>query len=377
MVTRIINGKVLTENGFRETDLYIDGKTILAVGGTIAYDNTVDAAGSYVTAGFIDLHCHGGGGADFADGDVEGVKIAAKTHLKHGTTSLFPTVSAKNFQTLEKAVSTLEQVGPEVPNLMGIHLEGPYFSPAQSGAQNTKALKTPQPEEYGRILDQYKIARWDYAPELDEDKAFLKALLDAGVIPAAAHTDATCDRMEAVAKVGCKLITHLYSCTSTIRREGGFRIPGVTEAAYLIDDMDAELIADGCHLPHSLLRLAYKLKGADRLALVTDAMRATDMGDSGVFEIAGMACIIEDGVAKLPDRSAFAGSVATADRLIRTCQAAGIPLEDSVKMMTQTPARIMGLTGKGQLKPGWDADIVVFDENIRVQAVFLQGEKVL
>jgi len=376
MVTRITNGKVLIGETFRKTDIYFEGNTILGTE-AMSWDRTIDAGGNYVTAGFVDLHCHGGGGADFADGDVSGVKTAAMTHLKHGTTALFPTVSAKDFETLERAIRTLEAVRPEVPNLMGIHLEGPYFSPAQSGAQNIKALKAPQSEEYGPILREHKIARWDYAPELDTDHSFLKALLSAGVMAAAAHTDATCDQMEQAADAGCRLITHLYSCTSTIRRKGGFRIAGVTEAAYLRDDICAELIADGCHLPATLLRLAYKLKGPDRLALVTDAMRATAVGDAGEFEIAGMACIIEDGVAKLPDRSAFAGSVATADRLVRTCVAAGIPLEDSVKMMTQTPARIMGLEQKGRLQTGYDADILIFNENIEMQAVILQGERVI
>lgn len=377
MITRIAKGKVLFEGTFQDTDLYLQDGKVLAVGGELPCDKTVDAGGCYVSAGFIDLHCHGGGGRDFADGDPEGVKAAAMTHLKHGTTALFPTVSAKDFKTLERAVQTLEAVQPEVPNLIGIHLEGPYFSPTQLGAQNAKALKTPQPEEYDRVLQAHKIARWDYAPELDENHGFLKALLSAGVVPAAAHTDATCDQMEAAADAGCKLITHLYSCTSTIRRESGFRIPGVTEAAYLRDDICAELIADGCHLPPALLRLAYKLKGPDRLALVTDAMRAAGTGDSGVFEIAGMPCIIEDGVAKLPDRSAFAGSIATADRLVRTCAAAGIPLADCVKMITQTPARIMGLSSKGVLAAGYDADIVIFDENIQIHAVFLQGAQVV
>ena len=181
-------------------------------------------------------------------------------------------------------------------------------------------------------------------------------------------------QMEEAADDGCNLITHLYSCTSTIRREFGFRIAGVTEAAYLRDDINAELIADGCHLPNTLLRLAYKLKGPDRLALVTDDMRATDLGSEGMFEIAGNPCLIEDGVAKLPDRSAFAGSIATADRLVRTCAGAGIPLTDCVKMLTETPAKLMGLANKGLLNVGYDADIVIFDENIAIKTVILQGE---
>lgn len=376
MVTRIINGKVLLGDVFTETALYFEGKTILGTE-PMPYDETIDACGNYVTAGFIDIHCHGGGGADFADGDAAGVKTAAMTHLRHGTTALFPTVSAGDFAALEEAVATLDRIRPSISNLMGTHLEGPYLSPAQTGAQNANALKIPQPREYGKILEKYKIARWDYAPELDADHSFLQALLGAGVIPAAAHTDATCDRMEAAAKAGCCLITHLYSCTSTITRKGGFRIPGVTEAAYLVDTLCAELIADGCHLPHSLLRLAYKLKGPDRLALVTDAMRAAGLDTCGEFEIAGRRCIVEDGVAKLPDRSAFAGSVATADRLLRSSIAAGIPLTDSVKMLTRTPARLMNLPQKGMLAPGYDADVVIFDENIALQRVILKGETVL
>ena len=224
------------------------------------------------------------------------------------------------------------------------------------------------------MLSSRNIARWDYAPDVDEDHAFLNALKKAGVVASAAHTDATCTQMEEAADNGCNLITHLYSCTSTIRREFGFRIAGVTEAAYLRDDVSAELIADGCHLPHTLLRLAYKLKGPDRLALVTDAMRATGVATEGQCEIAGNPCIIEDGVAKLLDRSAFAGSVSTADRLVRTCVAAGIPLADSVKMLTETPARIMNLPNKGKLEAGRDADIVIFDGDIQIKSVILQGE---
>ena len=376
MVTRITNGKILIGDTFLKTDLYFSGKTILGTE-PIAYDNTIDAGGNFVTPGFIDLHCHGGGGADFTDGDPDGVRTATLTHLHHGTTTLFPTLLSADFSTLEKALDAVVAAGENLPSLGGIHLEGPYFSPNQTGAQNGGALRNPQSEEYLHILNKYPVSRWDYAPEMDENNTFLRALLAAGVVPAAAHTDATCDQMESAAAAGCKLITHLYSCTSTIRREKGYRIPGVTEAAYLIDDMDAELIADGSHLPDSLLRLAYKLKGPDRLALVTDGMRAAGTDQEGACQIGGVACIIEDGVAKLPDRSAFAGSVATADRLIRTCVAAGIPLADSVKMITQTPARIMSLSKKGTLAPGYDADIVIFNENIEMQAVILQGEKVL
>lgn len=377
MITRIKNGKVLIHGTFQEGDLYFDEKRILAFGGELAYDRCIDAEGNFVTAGFIDLHCHGGGGWDFSDGDVEGVRNAALVHLRHGTTSLFPTALSVDFSVLDRAICAIEAAQKTMPMIAGIHLEGPYFSPAQTGAQNGKALRRPTPEEYDGILAAHRIARWDYAPEMDPQFAFLDALLAAGTIPAAAHTDATCEEMEIAADHGCRLVTHLYSCTSTIRREAGFRIAGVVEATYLRDDICAELIADGCHLPHALLRLAYKLKGPDRLVLVTDAMRAAGLEKTGTFDLGGVPCMVEDGVAKLLDRSAFAGSIATADRLIRTCHEAGIPLEDCVKMMTQTPATLMGMEKKGILEPGYDADIVIFDPDIGIKAVFLQGEQVV
>ncbi len=376
VVTRIKNGRVLHKGKFESLDLYFSPDGICSVGTKIPYGREIDADGAYVCPGFVDIHCHGGGGADFSDADEEAVKNAALTHLRHGTTTLFPTVTSLDIPSLERAIRAVGNARSASPSLAGIHLEGPYFSPAQSGAQKGDILKTPRPEEYERILENYKIARWDYAPELDSDGRFLRALTGHGVIAAAAHTDATCVEMEKAAKEGCWLITHLYSCTSTIKREKGFRVAGVTEAAYLLDDVSVELIADGCHLPYELLRLAYKLKGADRIALVTDAMRVAGTAYEGESNIGDVKCIIEDGVAKLPDRSAFAGSIATADRLVRTAVRAEIPLEDAVKMMSETPARIMGLERKGKLEAGYDADIVIFDADINIKQVILAGETV-
>ena len=377
MITKIQNGNVLVDGAFRQTDLYFSDGKILAIGGERHSDRTIDAGGAYVCPGFMDLHCHGGGGFDFNDTDPRAVATAVNTHLSHGTTSLYPTVTSTTPEQTEQSIRAIEEAMPSLPSVRGIHLEGPYLSAAQTGAQNASALKKPPREEYEPLLQSHTIARWDYAPENDDGFAFLEALLAHGVLPSAAHTDATCAQMEAAAARGCRLITHLYSCTSTIRRDHGFRIAGVLEAAYLVDDICAELIADGCHLPPELLRLAYKLKGPNRLCLVTDAMSAAGTEAEGEFELGGVKCVVEDGVAKLLDRSAFAGSIATADRLVRTCRAAGIPLSDAVKMITETPAAIMGLSSKGRLAVGMDADIVIFDENVTVHTVILGGETVI
>ena len=377
MVTRIKNGKILVNGVFAETDVYFADGRISAIGGGLNYDAQIDACGNYVTAGFVDLHCHGGGGCDFNDGTADAVRTSALTHLSHGTTSLFPTVTSADIPSTIRAIEAINEAADGLPSLLGIHLEGPYLSPAQTGAQNGSALKAPKKEEYLTILYGYDIARWDYAPDVDTDFEFLEALLERGVVPSAAHTDATCAQMEEAARRGCRLITHMYSCTSTVRREKGFRIAGVLEAAYLTDEISAELIADGCHLPNELIRLAYKLKGADRLALVTDAMRAAGTDTTGECEIGGVRCVVEDGVAKLLDRSAFAGSIATADRLARTALSAGIPLEDTVKMMTETPASIMGLKNKGKIELGYDADLVIFDKDVNIKTVILKGKTVM
>lgn len=377
MITKITNGKVLVNGAFSDTDVYFRDNKIISIGDSIPYDVCIDAEGNYVTAGFVDLHCHGGGGADFTDGTVEAVRTATLTHLKCGTTTLFPTVLSADTSVLEKALDTIDSVRKTLPSLADTHIEGPYFSPSQTGAQNPDALRTPQKSEYDKFLKKYKIARWDYAPEMDKDYEFLNALLEAGVTPSAAHTDADADTMLNAAERGCRLVTHLYSCTSTIRREKGFRIAGVLEATYLSDDIAAELIADGCHLPNTLLRLAYKQKGPDMLVLVTDGMRAAGTDTQGECNIGGVPCFIEDGVAKLRDRSAFAGSIATADRLLRTVVNAGIPLADGVKMMTETPARIMGLRNKGKIEVGMDADIVIFNADINIKHILLQGEFVV
>ena len=179
--------------------------------------------------------------------------------------------------------------------------------------------------------------------------------------------------MERAIENGCNIVTHLYSCTSTVTREFGFRRLGVVETALLRDDIYAEIIADGKHLPPDLIRLILKAKGVDKVALVTDSLELAGVdaksGICGVTEY-----IIEDGVCKLKDRSAFAGSIATADRLVRVIRdEAGYPLTDAIKMITEVPAKILGLN-KGSLAPGFDADIVVFDDNINIEKAFVMGE---
>ena len=346
----------------------------------------VDAQGQYISPGFMDIHVHGGGGSDFMDGSVEAFLTIAQTHAKHGTTSLLPTTLTSEkedlIQTLE-AFGKAEMVNTMGANLMGMHLEGPYFAMSQRGAQDPKYIRNPDPAEYEEILNSYTcIKRWSAAPELPGAVAFGKFVTSKGVLAAIAHTDAIYEEvLDAYHEGGYTLATHFYSAMSGVTRRNAYRYAGVVESAYLLDDMDVEIIADGVHLPAPLLKLIYKIKGPHRIALITDAMRAADMppGNSILGSLKnGLEVLVEDGVAKLPDRTGFAGSVATADRLVRTMlDMAEVPLLETIQMMCHSPARIMGVEAqKGSLAVGKDADIVIFNKGIEIQETFVMGRSV-
>lgn len=385
MITKIINGCLITGSQIERKPLYIkDGVILDITAQDIPADKIIDAENNYVSPGFIDIHCHGGGSHDFMD-DADAVIEAAKTHFKYGTTTIFPTtvacspdalkVALSDIQTAMKKTAANKSEWQEMAHICGVHLEGPYFAISQAGAQNPKYITPPVPQDYTEIIELFGdiVKRWSFAPELAGSVEFCEFLTKNGIIPAIAHSDAIYEEVAETYNCGCKLVTHLYSGTSTVTRKNAYRRLGVIESAFLLDDMAVEVIADGHHLPAGLLKLIYKIKGADNICLVTDAMRGAGMPEGNSFLGAkgeGLPCIIEDGVAKLPDRSAFAGSIATADRLIKTMvKDARINIADAVKMLTATPARVMNIKNKGWLKKGFDADIVIFDADINIKYV--------
>ncbi len=373
---RIIpNGSILVRDGIimavEEHDLIAPGAAIL------------DAGGRFISPGFIDIHVHGGGGYDFMDNTVEAFLEIAKIHAKFGTTAMYPTTLTGPTEDIVKTLKIFEEASPlnqDGAQLMGVHLEGPYFAMNQRGAQDPKWIRDPDPREYEFILSASdSIKRWSAAPELKGAISFGRLVRSKGIVVSLAHTDAIYEEVVEAYENGYTLATHLYSGMSGVSRRNAFRYAGVIESAFIIDGMDVEIIADGIHLPAPLLKLIFKIKGPDKIALITDAMRAAAMppGESVIGNLhSGIRVIVEDDVSKLPDRSSFAGSVATADRLVRTMiKMAGVSLSDAIRMITLTPASIMNISErKGSLTVGKDADIVIFDENISIHTTMVKGK---
>ena len=382
-------GTVLLPTGFRRMDAAVSGTVISALAPDIVPeegDAVVDLQGDLLVPGFIDMHVHGGGGADFMDGTADAFLTACRVHARHGTTTLYPTaLTAADedmdafFAALETADTARKAAGASAgARIGGVHVEGPWLAPAQAGAQDPKYLRTPSAEECEKLLARSdRIAVVTMAPELDGACGCASLLAARGVLPAMGHSAADLEQVRTAVDSGFRHMVHFYSAMSTVRRENSYRIPGMVEAGYLFDAVTVEAIADGHHLPLSLLRLIHKVKGPERMVLVTDAMRGAGMpeGPSVLGSLKnGREVLVEGGVARLPDRSGFAGSVCTMDRAVRTAVSAGIPLEDALRMASGTPSKILGTTGRrGAILPGMDADLVRLDGNLNVIMTVVGG----
>ena len=343
---------------------------------------TVDARGAWLLPGFIDIHCHGGNGLDFMDASTGEMEQIADFHLKHGTTTLLATTMTGTWDEIHLALDRLSVLlASDTPtSIHGVHMEGPWFNPVQCGAQDVSCMDTPDPEMLKQLVAKYPfIERVSAAPELENGLAFGKTGKALGLVVSAGHTDADFRQIRQAADNGYTLMTHLYSGMRLTERRNLYRVAGAVEGALYDDRLNVELIADGKHLPAELLKLVYKVKGVDHICLITDATRGAGLPDGTRTRMRknapGTEIVIDDGVAKLADMTAFAGSVATADRLLRVMhQQAGVDLMHVSRMLSGVPARIMGYTDRGSIETGKRADLVLMDEELQVNKVIFGGQ---
>lgn len=341
--------------------------------------------GMYAAPGFIDQHAHGANGADVMDCTPEAMDTVCEYHLQHGVTTFYPTTSTDSNESVRRVIDACRTVSASREArqyLPGIHIEGQYISAARNGGMYQRYICDPDPAEYVPLVEYADgwIKRWSIAPELPGALAFGDFCTEHGIVCSAAHTDATYDEIKTAREHGFKHLTHFYSDMNTVVRINGFRTMGAIEAGYDFDDLWIEVIADGCHIPPELMQYLYRHIGPGRIHLVSDSVRIAGIAKEGEYTDVGsrdrnMKGIVEDGVVKFLDRSAFHGSIASGIELLRASHGkAGLPLGECVRMLTANPAAIMGIDDrKGHLKAGWDADIVLFDEDLSLKEVLYRG----
>jgi N-acetylglucosamine-6-phosphate deacetylase len=363
-VTRI-SGRIVTPGAVVAGHLDLDGELIAA----IVPDDTV--GDDVIVPGFVDLHCHGGGGHTFTTGSVEAARGAAAFHLGHGTTTMLASLVSSPFELMRSATLGYRPLIDEGV-LAGIHFEGPYLSAVRCGAQNPAYLRDPVMAEITELIKigEGGVRMMTVAPELPGALEAIAFLRDHGVLAAIGHTDATYDQTHAGVAAGATVATHLFNGM----RPPHHREPGPV-VGLLSSTVACELIADNIHLHPGMLAFAAGSAGPDRSVLITDAMDATGMPD-GRYELGGQEVVVADRVARLAEGGSIAGSTLTMDVALRNAVAAGLSLTDAARMASTTPARLLGLADRGALTPGLRADLVVLSPGLSLKTVLRAGAPV-
>lgn len=383
----ITNGTVFTPAGpLADGAVLVSGAFIQAVNLRSAIEVTpatavVDAGGGHIAAGFIDMHFHGALDCDLMNSGPEAFARVAAYLPQTGVTAAVPAILTAPFSEMLAALDRARAVmaaGLPGAQILGVHVEGPYLNVEQRGAHRAAALHPPLPEECAALLAYADIiVLVTLAPELPGTLELTRALSQRGITVSAGHTMAIETELAAAVDAGLRHVTHLYGNMGGLRRENLTRVAGTIETALYDDRLTTEIIGDGYHISPTLMRLAYKAKGAERLAIVTDASPLMGM-PSGRYEVWGVDAIVDGEMSYLPDRSAFAGSVVPLDRCLRNVvQRTGISLADGLRMVSATPAAILGVSArKGALAPGKDADIVILDADLNVTRTIIGGRVV-
>lgn len=385
---KITNARiVLKDRVIDRGTIVVENERISDIREGIEKDSSIDLGGKYLAPGIVDLHTHGSGGFDFMDGEESDIHGAAHSLAMFGTTTCLPTTLTSSDEELFDFLDNLKSAQKNRTNnecrMPGAHLEGPYFNMDQKGAQDPRYIVPPRKEHYMKVLKKADgvIKRWSVAPELEGAMEFIKDVSNIGIVVSGGHTKADFDTVGKAVENGMTMLTHYYSAMSSMIKKGSWKILGVTEAGFYFDELTVELISDGCHIPENLLKLIFKLKDREHIIGISDSMRGAGF-ESGESILGpknnGTPVVIEDGVAKLADRSCFAGSIATGIRLVKTLSTlAGLDMPSVFKTVSYNPARIIGEEKEiGSIEKGKMADFIVFDDNYSLDSVYISGEKV-
>lgn len=366
---RVVLPTGVVENG----RLAVDGRTIAPYPGSEA--TGLDLSGHWIVPGFVDMHVHGGGGASFSSGTAEEALTVARTHRRHGTTTMVAsTVTGELADLMRQAAALSELV--EQGELAGIHFEGPFIAPGRCGAHEPSLLRDPDPADVRKLVDAARgTARMmTLAPELPGGLDSVRLLAEHGVIAAVGHTDSGYEATLEAIEAGATVATHLFNAMPGLHH----RTPGPVAALLEDERVTVELVNDGVHLHPAVLGLAVRQAGADRVAFITDAMGAAGKGD-GRYPLGGLEVEVRDGVARLVEGGSIAGSTLTLDTAFRRAVTVDrLPVEDAVRALSANPARLLGVADRvGSLEPGKDADLVVLDADFAVTGVMRKGEWVV
>ena len=380
----ITNGNIITPSKIlKDHSIIIENNRIVGImpsNTTIDECQSISANGLYVSPGFIDLHVHGGNGSDFMDATAEDIRKIIRYHTQGGTTGLLATTASESHLNIMDAIQALDQIHPVTgAKLLGIHIEGPYFNYNKKGCHLASAIRDPKPEDYLPMLEATDLIRvMTLAPEINGANQLIAELSHRGIVASCGHTNANYDQIQKACELGLQHSTPLYCAMSGIIKNGPQREGGVIESILLMDQLTTEVIADGKHLPPELLKLAVKCKGSNQLAVVTDAQRGAGMPD-GIYAFGsknGTKSIIKNGVATTPDKTGYASSTIQMNQTVRVMRdLADVPLVEATKMASLVPARIIGVDDQlGSIEVGKVADLILFDNNINVHKVIINGK---
>ncbi len=375
------NARVAFPDGIREGfDLVCEGGRITEIRarGNLPTGDAIDLDGNYLVPGFIDLHVHGAVGRDTMEATPDAFRAICRYHASGGTTFLLLTTATAPLAEIGAVARAVRTGRSELPQIAGLHVEGPFISRERAGAQRADFIMNPEPGAVAELLEYSDvIERVTLAPELPGALEAIDRFRSAGIAVSGGHSDAWDEEAQRGFEHGMRHTTHTFNCMSSVRRRSGERVAGLLEYALSEPEIMCELIADGRHVPTTLMRMLYRAKGAGGICLVTDATAGAGLAEGSMFLLGGRDCVVSEGAGWVSDRSALAGSAARMIDLIRVVvQRVGVPLHEAIGMATANPARALGISTKGRLAVGADADFVVLSPELEVRQTFVAARRV-